>query len=295
MSLPFREDRITGCLLAGALGDAIGSRFEGNPPTADFLVPSHLRVTDDTQLTIATCESIIESRAVNPESIANHFLQWFRQRRISGIGASTLKSLRELDAGGHWAMVGATGERSAGNGAAMRIAPLAFILDPNLEKDRQTLRDVCRITHRNEEAYIGALAIFRSIRHAFDGNSFNDEFLPDLIDSLPDSLVRDRLIAIRDLSPSISEYASRFASSGYVVDSVPLAILAAMQSSDVLETIRQIVQCGGDTDTIASMFGHIFGAASGTGALPMETVKQIDAVSLIRDTSANFSRISFAI
>jgi ADP-ribosylglycohydrolase len=33
----------------------------------------------------------------------------------------------------------------------------------------------------------------------------------------------------------------------------------------VLSTIQQIVQCGGDTDTIASMFGQIFGAAYGTG------------------------------
>ncbi len=294
MALPTRNDRIAGCLLAGALGDAIGARFEGNPSTTTFVIPSDLRVTDDTQLTIATCEAIVESGLVNPESIANQFVRWFRNRRITGIGASTLKSLTELDVGGHWAMVGATGEYSAGNGAAMRISPLAFILDPDIDTDRQTIRDVCRITHRNDEAYIGALAILRSIRHVIDGNPLDDGLLSALVDSLPDSRVRDRLIAVRDLSLSIAEYGSRFASSGYVVDSAPLAILAAIQSSDVLSTIQQIVQCGGDTDTIASVFGQIFGAALGPEALPMEIVNQIDAVSLVRETAANFSRTSIA-
>ena len=82
---------------------------------------------------------------MNPESVANHFLRWFRDRRISGIGGSTLKSLTELDAGGHWAMVGATGEYSAGNGAAMRIAPLAFVLDPDDETEKKGHRaKLCR-------------------------------------------------------------------------------------------------------------------------------------------------------
>jgi len=240
-------------------------------------------------------DETIDSRSVNPESIAKHFLRWFRSRRITGIGASSLKSFTELDAGGHWAMVGATGERSAGNGAAMRIAPLAFVLDPDVDAERQVIRDVCRITHRNDEAYIGALAILRTIRHVIDGNQLDEDCLALVVDAIPDSRVRDRLIVVRDSSLSIGEYVSRFASSGYVVDSVPLAILAAIRSSDdVLSIIEQIVRCGGDTDTIASMFGNIFGAAFGTEALPMKIVNQIDAVSLVRETAAKFSRTSIA-
>jgi ADP-ribosylglycohydrolase len=96
MERPSREHRIAGCLLAGALGDAIGSHFEGQRPNADFVVPSELRITDDTQLTIATCESIIELNRVDPKSIASHVLRWFRERRLTGIGSSTLKALRDL-------------------------------------------------------------------------------------------------------------------------------------------------------------------------------------------------------
>ncbi len=163
-----RKDRITGCLIGGALGDSIGSHYEGSESTDDFVMPSKLLWTDDTQLTIATCQSIIESSLISPESIANHLLRWYRERRIRGIGSSTLKALIELDAGGHWAMSGASGERAAGNGAAMRIAPLAFFLDPEKEPERRTIRDVFRITHRHEEAYVGALAILRTIRYVTD-------------------------------------------------------------------------------------------------------------------------------
>lgn len=285
-----REDRVAGCLLGGALGDAIGSAFEGGEPGPDFALPESLRITDDTQLTIATCESIAKTSAVAPEQIALSFLRWFRDRRITGIGSSTLKALTELDVGGHWAMVGATGERAAGNGAAMRVAPLAFFLDPDNDAQRQTIRDTCRITHRNDEAYIGALAILRTLRHVVLGGKLEPGFLPLLVDKLPDSRVRDRLADVCKHSVNIQQYANQFATSGYVVDSVPLAILAATESSDVLATIEQLVKTGGDTDTNASMFGQIYGAAHGVQSLPSQILAQIDGVTLVRDISIKLAR-----
>ncbi len=285
------HNRIVGCLVGGALGDAIGASFEGQSPSADFRIPPNLYVTDDTQLTLATCEALIETPSANPEAIAKRFVTWFRQRRLHGVGASTWKALTELEAGGHWALVGAVGERAAGNGAAMRIAPLAFVLDPHIASDRQTLRDICRITHRHDEAYLGALAIVLAIRHAASGGSFHDRFLGDLVAALPDSRVRDRLSDVHHSLPSLEAYARRFGCSGYVVDSVPLAIVAAMHATSALETFRQIVQCGGDTDTNASLFGQIYGAAGGPAGLPMELFPRIDDVSAVRDTVEAFAQM----
>jgi len=124
-----RADRIRGCLLLGAYGDALGSAYENSPAcSAESLQLGD--ITDDTQFTLATCESIVERGHVSPEHLAATFASWHRQRRFTGLGASTLKALVELEAGQHWALAGAKGERAAGNGAAMRIAPLAFCLDP---------------------------------------------------------------------------------------------------------------------------------------------------------------------
>ena len=282
-------ERINGCLLAGALGDSIGAFFE-NQTAQQFSIPTDLRVTDDTQLTIATCESIVSSAGVNPESIAARMTKWFRDRRISGIGASTLKSLTELNAGGHWAMVGATGERSAGNGAAMRIAPLAFFLDPTIDSDRTTIRDVCRITHRNDESYLGALAILHSINRGV----LDRELIDYLIAQLPDSRIRDRFIEIHSEEMTAAQLASRFEPTGYVVNSVPLSILCSIESESVLDSIKSIVEFGGDTDTISSMFGHVFGAIHGSACVPMEIAEQIDDYELISRTAADLYPVASA-
>src|SRR4029077_20623763 len=115
---------------------------------------------------LATCEALAEGDDPDPELIAASMLRWFRARRLTGLGASTLKALRDLDAGAHWALAGRKGDRAAGNGAAMRIAPLAFCIDPETDHGRRTVRDVCRITHHNDEAHIGALAVALAIRAA---------------------------------------------------------------------------------------------------------------------------------
>ena len=112
-----------------------------------------------------------------------------RRGRIRGIGSSTLKALRDLEAGAHWALAGAKGERAAGNGAAMRAAPLAFVLDPEDARDRATFRDACRITHHHDEAYAGALAVMLAIREVLREGT--EDFVASVVEHLPDSAVRD--------------------------------------------------------------------------------------------------------
>src|SRR5436853_159411 len=143
-----RIDKITGCILGGAIGDALGGPYEGSLPPIEIDDTTPWSLSDDTQLTLATCEAITGNKGVaDPSAIAASFALWHRERRITGMGASTYKALSELAQGGHWALVGRKGEYAAGSGAAMRAAPLAFCLDPADPSDRQKIRDVSRITH----------------------------------------------------------------------------------------------------------------------------------------------------
>jgi ADP-ribosylglycohydrolase len=122
------------------------------------------QLSDDTQLTLATCGAFCKHSRIDPAAIAATMLEWFQARKVTGIGSATLEAMRRLAAGSPWALAGRKGEMAAGNGAAMRIAPLAFFCDPLDAGDRVVLRDVCRITHHNDEAYAGALAVLLAIR-----------------------------------------------------------------------------------------------------------------------------------
>ena len=287
-------DRIVGTILGGAIGDGLAGPYEGSTPPVTFDNKREWRLSDDTQLTLATCEAISNSHQVDPAIISSTFVQWYRNSLLTGLGASTHKALSELNVGGHWALVGRKGEMAAGNGAAMRIAPLAFCLDPQNGADRQVIRDVCRITHHNEEAFAGALAILVAVRVGYLGTWGGETNLLRLvIPHLPDTSVRDRLMEIDELrsATSVEDAASRFGSSGYVVESVPLALFAAQQirALGFIGLMESIVRCGGDTDTIASMAGQVCGAMLGQTGLPADMVQRLPGNAGIQSIAATFA------
>ena len=272
-------ERVVGTILGGAIGDGWGRPYEGSVPRGPATAPDELVVTDDTHLTLATCEAVLECGRADPERIAARFVAWFRAGRLHGLGASTLKALRDLASGAHWALSGAKGDRSAGNGAAMRIAPLSFLLDPADQDQRRTLRDICRITHHHDEAYVGALAVVRAVRLVSRAGYAVENLLTDVARDLPDSQVRDRISRFASFADDVSPFqvGDTWGSSGFVADSVPLAIFAARDigKRSFAEVEQRAVEAGGDADTIASIAGQIAGAKLGFAGLPKELVARI--------------------
>ncbi len=290
------RSRIAGCLVGGAIGDGFGSPYEGMTAPVELAPDIQPVLTDDTVLTLATCEAILAEGRVDPAAIAARCAAEFRAGRVVGIGAGTYKALSELAEGGHWALCGSKGDRAAGNGAAMRIAPVAFFLDLESTGGRRTLRDVARITHQNEEAYVGALAVALAVRFAWqDGRPENNGLMNAVIPRLPDSRVRDRLktLAAQPSGISVLEVAEQCGTSGYVVESVPMAIWAAQSASVIgFETmIRDVIRCSGDTDTIASMAGQIAGTFLGVEQLPESLLSRISEREMIRKTAERFAEV----
>lgn len=277
------QDQFQACLLCGAIGDAWGSSFENEPVVDDahtFYLggkPARSRrwmLTDDTQLTLATCE-VLAAGPFAPELLARQFVTYYRQHRLVGLGASTLKAILDTEAGLPWTQTGRTGHYAAGNGAAMRIAPFAFYSATT----RQHLLDACRITHQNDEAYTGALAVYLALRAGVEGtwnghNNLLDYLLPDL----PDTRVKDRLLEISryPVGTPIAEIA-RLGNDGYVVNSVPFALYCAMQipALGLATVFRQLLAAGGDTDTNASIAGQVAGPIIGLAGIPPELLRQL--------------------
>jgi ADP-ribosylglycohydrolase len=88
------KDKLLGCITGGAIVDAVGSYYETITDVTSVNLDVLSGITDDTQLTLATCESILEIGAVLPENIAKHFLRWYNSGRLIGLRSSPLSADR---------------------------------------------------------------------------------------------------------------------------------------------------------------------------------------------------------
>lgn len=290
------EHQILGSLYGGALGDAFASAAEGKQKINVSLYQPSWVVTDDTQLTSSTCDAIAAARSVAAEHIASKLREDFQRDLYTGLGSSTLGAMRALSAGAHWALAGIQGERAAGSGAAMRIAPLAFLLDLDDWTDRQCFRDVVRITHRNEEALAGARALAVGIQYLLEHRpSSLHDFLKEVASCIFDSRTRDNLVLICEASSSsYQDVAERVGTSGFAAQSVPMALVAAWQGMEqgIDVMFDAIVSEGGDTDTIASMAGQLLGASLGFDALPEQMLEQVVGRHSLDESFSRFARFA---
>jgi ADP-ribosylglycohydrolase len=53
--------------------------------------------------------------------------------------------------------------------------------------------------------------------------------------------------------------------------------------------LRQVIECGGDTDTFAAITGQIIGAALGELCLPAKLVDRLPEAAGIRDIAVEFA------
>src|SRR5690242_697593 len=154
-------DRSVGALLGLAVGDALGAPFEGldrdsYPRVADYASGGMHNVepgawTDDTAMAICLAESLLARGGVDEQDLLERFLRWYRtgenSARGTAIGVSE-KTRATLEAFEHTRRidVAATVE-NAGNGAIMRLAPVAILFRPNATEARRAAVRQARVTH----------------------------------------------------------------------------------------------------------------------------------------------------
>ncbi len=190
------EDRVAGCLLAGACGDALGAPVEfldleqirrryGPRGIRDF-APAYGRagaITDDTQMTLFTAEGCLrawvrgtEKGICHPPSVVSHaYLRWLRtQEETPSEGQSAgmdgwligLKQLWSRRAPGNTCLsalracrrFGQEAENdSKGCGAVMRVAPAGLAgFSGGAEGAFDAGCDVARLTHAHPSGYLAA-------------------------------------------------------------------------------------------------------------------------------------------
>ncbi|HZE15910.1 MAG TPA: ADP-ribosylglycohydrolase family protein [Mycobacterium sp.] len=278
--VPTVAERARGALLGTFVGDALGMPFEGASPGT---IPVQLEMvdarlgrgtyTDDTEMMIVLAESLIADGSVEPALLARRFLERHDPRR--GYGAGTLRVFAHWQDGVSVSDAAALlfgGHGSLGNGAAMRIAPVAVLFSSDPERLVEEARRSAKVTHVHPLGVDGAVAQAVAVGAAMR----TEEIVATARAAVETDEMRRRLDTVAELltapPANPTTVAEKLGNTSAAALSVPAAIYAACHVDDFRGAVSYAVRCGGDTDTIGAMTGAIAGARHGHSEIPSNWV-----------------------
>jgi ADP-ribosylglycohydrolase len=292
--------RYRGCLIGGAIGDALGRPGEGKSPARIQQQYGELRdfhawrgwtsgpkgtITDDTQLTMEVARTYLATGCLDPSDFAMRVGTWLDIGR--GKGHTCTEAALLIRAGHPWFE---TGRESAGNGSAMRASPVGLARLHSLDLLRQEAMLSCVVTHADKLAVASTVAMAFSVAYLVRvsaGALALEHFAGALVASLdgvhdaaylerrqdpPPQRVRlsERITDVASwLDRSWQEVTAYTWTGAYVLESLPAAIWFFLRySDDPEECLVRAASVGHDSDTIAAMAGNMIGAYHGLEALP---------------------------
>lgn len=271
-----RAARVHGLLLGTAIGDARGAV---EPGTDDGSSP--LRYTDDTALTIVVADHVAAGAGGDPvdeDALAAELAAAWQAEPWRGYGSGAARTFAAISAGTPWREAARSafgGAGSFGNGAAMRVAPVA-VVGSGVHDAADLGERTATVTHAHVDGAHGArwqAAAVHLVLQADPGVVLDaDRLLDDLGRVVLPRAWHERLERIGELvhvgvTPQHAAHA--LGNDVAAIDSVPLALLAFLVNADSpAATIDFAIAAGGDTDTIAAMAGALAGARHGAGGFP---------------------------
>ena len=269
-------------MLGAVAGDIIGSPYEWNNTQDRYFelcrgtrgwfrgreVTFHPKFTDDTVMTLAVARWLMKDSTRSRSKLIEIMQSMGREYINSGFAPLFKRWLLNNDP---------KPNNSYGNGAAMRVSPVAMIAD-SLSEAIALARLTAEVSHAHPEGIKGAEAMAQAIWMARHGRTKDDirfaminDFGYDL--EMPESEMVS-LLAGCIKEPIIVNGEDTggffFRETGKIDSScqntVPAAIRAFLSGDSFEDTVRRAVAYGGDSDTIASMAGAI--AAPFYGGVP---------------------------
>ena len=228
------EDRFAASMLGLALGDAMGSRYEGGPAGRAAAWPGRepLRWTDDTQMAMGLAESLIEKRAVDPDHLAKRWARKYEAWRGYAGGARRL--LEIVRQGGDWREANRSvfPDGSFGNGAAMRAAPLGLFFHRTPDALVRGAEQASAVTHAHPLGIEGGVLIARATSLALADPFEPARFLETLRSEAGDPVYAAKLDRAREWlgeNPSIDQIQNRLGNSVFAHESAVTAVFAFCQ------------------------------------------------------------------
>ncbi|MBU0982590.1 MAG: ADP-ribosylglycohydrolase family protein [candidate division Zixibacteria bacterium] len=302
--------RFSGCLIGQCLGDALGYPVEGASGAAcseyvvkllypwaskERTIDRHWKgqYTDDSQLARELMRSLIESEGWSPDDYADRVLELFQSNRIVGRGIASDNAARRLSWGAGWEEAGEL-PPSAGNGTAMRAAPVGLFFYQRIPTMIQVAHEQGWITHHDPRCSAGSIAIAGAVTLAIRDElsdiaeatrqladwmrPFSQEFA-DLVGLLPEWIDLDPADALAVIGPAgrADDFAEVWPGiSPFVVPSVLWSLYSFLKHSEsYVDAVATAIAVGGDVDTTAAMTGAISGAYLGLDAIPGHLARRV--------------------
>ena len=328
------ENKFIGCLVGCAIGDALGMPVEGWPKEriraclgkiTDYLDPIILHdesgkrliedefgpihnwtevfskgeYTDDTILTLAIAESIIECGLPDPVHLTQKQLEIYEDfaqgRSKCGFGGTTKAAFENLKKGRRLTESGVIG--GPGTGPAMKTAPIGLWISVNKNR-RETglfLADlIARSTHLDPRSRVCAVIqtdlvsllvnddLHRENLTNYCGATCNqwEDALTDKFKWYKKGNIGNKLDWISlNRRASVEEAHAHLGSSSAVYRAYPFVLWMLQKFWDEpVEGLIELVNCGGDCDTTGAMYGALIGAKHGIEIFPQHLLDGLNGL-----------------
>lgn len=300
------RDKYRGALVGVAVGDSFGAFFEGRPGPVSRehidrvergVFPWHH--TDDTAMTIALADSLLSVGDLDQDHVAGCFARHWEREPARGYGSGTAFLLAQISDGEHWKTAAADqfgGQGSYGNGAAMRVAPVALHAAGDPDLSAALGRSSAEVTHTHPlgigGAAIQATAVALALAQPPNQPIDVARFVVALQATASETVLVEQLDQVSMLAAdgTAEEIAAQLGTGIAAHEAVPAAICTFLRHSDSFaETIRFAISLGGDTDTIAAMAGAIAGAYRGEHAIPTAWIERTERAGLLGERADRFA------
>jgi ADP-ribosylglycohydrolase len=270
-----------------ALGDALGwpTEFQKLPdirrvygPHGIQIPPDPATYTDDTQMTIALAEGLLDAGPdadvdVQMQAVGRRFIDWMESPENNRAPGNTcMRGVARFQSGTPWRESGIA--ESKGCGSAMRVAPIGYLY----QHDPQRLRAVAEasgiITHRHPAAVAASVAGAYLVKLALDGVQ-PEEYLRRVL-AFTDGIsigFDTTLLRVGHVLGWVNEdEALDHIGQGWTGDeAIALALYCILRHpNDYVACVRRAANTNGDSDSIACIAGGIIGARLGLNAIPSD-------------------------
>lgn len=209
--------------------------------------------SDDSSMTLATLESIGRRGAIDPPDIMLNFSYWLNNGdftpygEVFDVGGATRKAIQRFNRGIAALHCGGKSVMDNGNGALMRILPVALV-----EHTSTNVKQVGQLTHAHEISQTACRLYVHLAHLLLEGTPLKNAicalaYLP------PVAHMKEfgRISYIGELSPD------EVKSTGYVVDTLEAALWCLWNTDSYRDCVLTAVNLGDDTDTVAAVAGAL--------------------------------------